>query len=389
MTHHRMVASAFGFVCFLAAMVGCQAQNATPVNTPSHLSPPVVIQQQSLLAVFHESLSEKITSANTESLAGPGLVGAVGGVNVKLLQVGEHEVLMPLPQLVDGQIPLCYFVRSIPAEAVTEYRIQKREELNDVLTIKLTGKRDDQIQLEWSAVVMLTGQNADNHELLPDAYLSPTSCVQADSGKIRELAAQLWPASGAVDDYAHNIQRFIMEMKRVKQPRSMDALGILDSGVNGICTANANLALSLMRAKAIACRSMAVIPPTSQRLEMHRIVEYRDGDQKKYFDPSSLHATVPMQPWQTLVMTRTTISDEQLAMKPRMGTSLGCPYAQEIELPERGVTFWGKEFFWTMAKPLAPVEFDNEAIARAKEDWKRFIREGTVSEQQSNTLERL
>jgi hypothetical protein len=143
------------------------------------------------------------------------------------------------------------------------------------------------------------------------------------------------------------------------------------------------LALALMRAKGIPSRSMAVIPPTSQRFEMHRIVEYSDNNQWHYFDPSSLHADVPMKPWQTVIMAKTSVADENLAMKLRMGAMLGCPYAQEVELLSAGVTLWGQDFFWTMAKPLTELEPDDEAVSLAIDAWNRYLQEGVLSKRQT------
>jgi len=315
-------------------------------------------------------------------MAKPGLVGVLGGVRVKLLKTGTHEVLLPLPQIVDGQVPVCYYVRSTPSDAAVEYRIQRREELNDILNVQLKGENNQEVQLEWSAVVLVTNTAVSPGGTGLDLYRSATACVQADSPKIKELAEKLWPKNDRVDDFARNIQQHIREMKRVKQPRSLDALGILDSGMNGICTANANLALALMRAKRIGSRSMAVIPPTSQRLEMHRIVEYSDNGQRHYFDPSSLHADVPMKPWQTVIMAKTTMADENLAMKPRMGSMVGCPYAQELELLSTDITLWGQDFFWTIAKPLTEFDPDGEAITLAMESWKQYLQEGQLSKGQ-------
>ncbi|MCX7388176.1 MAG: hypothetical protein NTX48_16045 [Planctomycetales bacterium] len=314
---------------------------------------------------LHEELAAKVTSAAAETMTKPGFVGALGGARVKVLKTGTHEVIFPLPQLVDGQVPVCFYIRSTPRDAAVEYRIQRRKKLNDIVSVKLKGDRNQEVQLEWSSVILIAANTVSPRDALPDSYRSATACVQADSADIRGLARKLWPENGKVEDYLRNIQRFVREMKHVKQPRSLDALGILDSGNNGICTANANLALALMRAKEIGSRSLAVIPPTGQRLEMHRIVEYSDGNQRHYFDPSSLHVDVPMKPWQTVIMAKTSVADEELAMKPRMGTMVGCPYAQELELLSAGVTLWGQDFFWTMAKPLTEFEPDDEAVSLA------------------------
>ena len=265
------------FATMLSSFLIVFAEGGTENPLPQKLAPAVVIKQPGMDALYEE-LAAKITSRSTETMTNPGLIGALGGVHVKLLKTGMQEVILPLPQLVDGQVPVCFYIRSTPRDVAVAYRIQRREELNDIVSVKLKGERNQEVQLAWSSVVLIGGKTVSPRDSLPDSYRSATACVQADSANIKGLAEKLWPENGDVEDYAGNIQRFIREMKRVKQPRSLDALGILDSGMNGICTANANLALALMRAKGIPSRSMAVIPPTAQRLEMHRIVEYRDDD---------------------------------------------------------------------------------------------------------------
>src|SRR5262249_24061540 len=135
-----------------------------------------------------------------------------------------------------------------------------------------------------------------------DPYRTATGCVQSQADEITRLAVDLWPGTGKASDFAAAIQQHIRAMKRQEQPRSLDALGILHSGESGICTANANLASALMRSKGIACRSVAVIPPIGQRLEMHRIVELSDDGRWLPFDPSSLQADIPARPWQHIIM---------------------------------------------------------------------------------------
>ena len=137
--------------------------------------------------------------------------------------------------------------------------------------------------------------------------------------------------------------------------------------------------MALLRERGIPSRSMAVIPSISQRLEMHRIVEYASDKQWLAFDPSSLHADVPMMPWQSVIMAKTTLADENLAAKPRMGSMVGCPYGQEIELLSSGVTLWGQDMFWTIAKPLAEFQPDDETITLATESWQRYLQEGQLS----------
>lgn len=358
----------------VTALAGCDPGPSILADLP----PGTVIKQEGL-AALHETLASAVKSAPANAMSQPGLVGAVGGAHVKLLTAGSQEVLLPLPQLVDGQVPVCFFIRSTPRDAATEFRLRERERASVVVSVRLKGDRNQEVQIDWSAVVLVAGKTVLPNGANPDSYRPASACVQSESKEIKKLADELWPQNGQAKDYAANIQRYIREMKQQKQPRSLDALGILDSGANGICTANANLALALLRQKGIPSRSLAVIPSISQRLEMHRIVEYSSDNQWLAFDPSSLHTDVPMMPWQSVIMAKTSLADEDLAAKPRMGAAVGCPYGQEIELLSRGVTLWGQDMFWTIAKPLAEFQPDDETITVATESWQRYLQEGQLS----------
>lgn len=370
----KSLSGAISLLVILSPCGGCVGHR--PIV--QELSPGTVIRQEGMNDL-HDELAERINSAPPESMKEPGLVGALGGIRVKLLQTGPQQVLLPLPQAMDGQVPLTFCVRSSPLEAVDEYRLQRRDRSNDVLSVLLKGTPDQEVRIEWSSLVLVAGESTTPDPAKPDSYRRSSGCVQAESAKIQKLAVDLWPENGQVAEYAARIQQWIREMKPVQTPQSLDALGILDSGANGICTANANLALALLRAKGVPSRSMAVIPPISQRLEMHRIVEYFDEDQWLPFDPSALHTDLPMKPYQSIIMAKTTIADEELAMQPRMGSMRGCPYGQELELRSGGATLWGQDFFWTLAKPVARFQPEDDAFALAKNDWDRFLREGTLS----------
>jgi hypothetical protein len=354
-------------------------QTNTPV-VPDKLSPGVAIRQEGLAGPQAE-LGKTITTAPAKVMNQSGLVAAMGGARVKLSSSDPQEVFLPIPQLADGQVPICYFISCTPPNAATEFRLRKRADCNVVVSVRLVGNNQE-VQLTWSSVVLLVPRNATPNTTPPDAYRAATPCVQAQAAEITKLAAATWPATGKTADFAANIQRHIREMKKKERPRSLDALGILQSGESGICTANANLASALMRAKGIACRSVAVIPPTSQRLEMHRIVEFFDNNHWHSFDPSSLQTDIPAKPWQNIIMAKTTGWDEQMAMKPRLGAMLGCPYGQEVEMLSSGVSLWGQDFFWTLAKPLAEFEPTEEGVRLAIEGWNRYVETGILSQGQ-------
>jgi hypothetical protein len=149
-----------------------------------------------------------------------------------------------------------------------------------------------------------------------------------------------------------------------------------------VCQGSVSAFEVVVRWKGIACRSLAVIPPISQKLEMHRIVEFWEKDGCIPFDPSSLHTGIPARPWQNIIMARTTIQDEQKAMKPRMSIMLGCPWGQEIELLTSGVHLLGEDMFWTLARPLAEFEPTEEATRLATKAWARYLETGTLTQGQ-------
>ncbi len=261
---------------------------------------------------------------------------------------------------------------------MTEFRLRKRDDDNVVVAVRLAGKKQD-VQIAWAAVVLLTDRDITPNRTPTAPYLKESACVQARADAIGKLATQLWPKSEKASAFAANIQGHIRDSKRTAPPKSLDALGILKSGENSICTANANLAAALLRSKGIACRSVAVIPTTGQRLEMHRIVEFAEGERWLPFDPSLIHADIPTKPWQYVVMSRTTVADEQVAMKPRLGVMFGCPYGQELELLTPGVGLFGQDFFWTAARPLADFDVPEATARRAAKAWTHFLETGTLT----------
>ncbi len=375
MSHLAALTTALVGLCF----GGCNRESFVPPDIPQG----VAIQQEEMISLQQE-LAKTVVRAPAKAMNQCGLVGALGGAHVKLLKTGTHELILPIPQLADAQVPVTYFISSTPRDAAIEFRLRKRDGSNAVVSVQLKGERNQEIQIDWSSVILIAKSTVSPNNTQPDLYRVSSSCVQSEAEEITELAEELWPDNDKVSDYLLNIQQCIRNMKQVEQPRSLDAERILKSGANGICTANSNLAAALLRSKGIASRSLAVIPPISRRLEMHRIVEYFDQRHWLSFDPSLLQADIPMKPWQSVIMAKTTISDEQIAMQPRMGTMLGCPYAQELELMSRGISLWGQEFFWTIAKPIAEFEADAKALALAAEAWNHYLEVGTLSQGQIN-----
>jgi hypothetical protein len=282
-----------------------------------------------------------------------------------------------MPQLTDCQAPVAYSITCAPDNGLLECRIQEQSDRNAFLNVRLKVAVGQELKVGWSAVVLVNAKPISTNQTRPDGYVAATACAESGDKQIVELANKLWPANGTAEQYAKAIQGFIRDLKQKSQPRSLDALGILGSGANWICTANANLATALMRARHLPCRSIAVIPTISRRLEMHRVVEYYDHDTWISFDPSLVQADVPLKPWHEIIMAKTTVADEETSMKPRMASALGCPFGQEVEL-SAGLTLSGKDFYWTIATPLAQFEVSDEAARLTADGWKSFLKTGIL-----------
>ncbi|MBN2346837.1 MAG: transglutaminase domain-containing protein, partial [Candidatus Aminicenantes bacterium] len=253
---------------------------------------------------------------------------------------------------------------------------------NDFVNAELSGSQGQEAVIVWSAVVLVAGRSLIANRTRPESYRAASACVQSGAAPVRELAARLWPAGGGLERYAGNIQRFIQGMEQRERTWSLDALGILKSGQGGICTANANLACALLRAQGIPCRSLAVIPPISRRLEMHRIVECFASGGWIRFDPSLLHVEIPLKPWQGIIMAKSGIADEEASMRPRIGAMPGCPFGQEAEIAQPGLSLHGSDFFWTVAVPLACFSVSGEAFDLAMKGWEGFVGSGVCAQAQ-------
>lgn len=328
------------------------------------------------LRALHDSTMGAIAAANQRVMTGPGLVGVQGGAEVQALWPGERDVLLSLPQATVAQVPLTYAITTDPAGAVVGYRFHRRDDANLAMRITLSGGFASVIKIEWSAVVLFGEPPSAAPLAQPAAYLAATACVQSADAQIKALAEELGKNAAEPADFAAAIQSSLGGFQRVKQPRSLDALGHLDSRDRTICTANANLAAALLRAQGIPARTVAVVPPLSARLEMHRIVEYFDAGRWLAFDPSSLQNDIPLAPWQSVVMAITTPADENVAMQPRASSWPGAPYGHELELLGRGVRLYGNNFFWTMARPLAQFDAPADALQQARRQWRNLTTTG-------------
>lgn len=91
----------------------------------------------------------------TETMGGPGIVFLEGGVSLKALNPGVHEILLVLPQLTGSQVPTLFDVEVEPEASVTNYHyeLEFRDQVNTVLHLWLRGDQGEVIRIHWRAHV--------------------------------------------------------------------------------------------------------------------------------------------------------------------------------------------------------------------------------------------
>jgi transglutaminase-like putative cysteine protease len=311
-------------------------------------------------------------------IAGGGLVAVLGGAAVRLTGRRPAVVQLPLPQDFGGQVPLAFATVADPPEAVQSFHVHAEGSSGAVVTATLQGRSGLDVRLQWAAVVLVAERKAAAEAAAAAPWLAASACAQAEHEDVRALADRLAPAAAPPAALARAVQQFVRELQPRHPPKSLDALGLLASGQNGICTANANLAAAVLRSRGVPARSLAVVPPIGVRLEMHRTVEWHEDGAWHRFDPSSLHEAVPMRATDGIVMAVTSIADEERGGRLRMSASLGCPYAQQIEIVGGPAILFGAEMFWTQALPLLAVAAEDQELAAARACWRGFLGSGRL-----------
>jgi len=116
----------------LALFLAATALSAVVIDLPADERPKAdskgVAIRQDGLAEPQAELEKRITSAPARVMKASGLAGAMGGARVKVTATDPQEIILPVPQLTGGQVPLSYFIAITPAEAATEFRLRARED---------------------------------------------------------------------------------------------------------------------------------------------------------------------------------------------------------------------------------------------------------------------
>ena len=165
----------------LTITAGCEGRNA---GGPGDVSSGIVIEPSGLISL-QDLTAKTVASAPPRITKGGGLVGVLGGARVKLLKAGTHEVLLPMPQLTESQTPVCYGISTTPREAAKEYRLHLREESNAVVSVRLQGRQDQEVQIDWSSIILVADRHLSPDRSPPAIYLQPTACVQSGAKSVR------------------------------------------------------------------------------------------------------------------------------------------------------------------------------------------------------------
>jgi hypothetical protein len=348
-----------------------QGQQPLAVATPTVLS-------ADAMAKHHATLSKKIDAAPTLQLIDGGLCGVHCSATVRLSGTAEAVIQLPLPQLLGGQVPIDFTFATEPPNALRQLAIVHDERGGSALQATVQGKGGDDVRFAWSAVVLMAERPEPATAAMQKEFVAATACAEADHADVVAFAKEIAPADATPATVAVALRVWIARQSPKQPLQHFGALSLLQNGNHGICTINANLAAAVLRRRGVPTCSLAVVPTNGMRLEMHRIVAWIADDRWHRFDPSGVHATVPMRTCDSVVVACTSIADEQRAAKPRMSAPIGCPWGQEMEIVRGPAFAFGVEFFTTQAKPLAAFAVDDATLTAARTAWQRFLTNGTL-----------
>lgn len=203
-----------------------------------------VIMRPSVHASIPDTIEAAESAIPPRAMQGSGLAGAMGRVHLKGQQAGSHGVRLPLPQMIDGQTPVCYAVNATPETALTECRLHAPADGNAFITLTLDVKGEQEVRIDWSRVVLIAAKSPAGAGASPEPYRAATACVQSEHPQIKELAERLWPATGSARDYAaaipgvhpgHGAQRAADKPRCVGYPREWSEHDLHGQRQSGLC----------------------------------------------------------------------------------------------------------------------------------------------------------
>ena len=152
---------------------GCTGENVVTENTSDEDK----THQEGMPSPRDDSATF-VGAAPSNVMSQGGLVRASGGAHIELLTAGSHEIHLPIPQLADAQVPVCYYISTKPPNAATEFRLLQREDSNVVVSVWLKGERNQEVQIDWSSVILIAKETVTPNNSEPDPFLAATACPE-------------------------------------------------------------------------------------------------------------------------------------------------------------------------------------------------------------------
>jgi hypothetical protein len=186
---------------------------------------------------------------------------------VQPIKKGDTGVVtFPIPGLYREQVPLTFDITTIPANALKNYRIHKREDGGNWVCEATIKPPSEGAIITWESLVLVSGRK---EPTLPKAKVSApqavaqwtrsTACVQSADPEIRAKSEQLASGAGDVESYVRQVIAFTSANRGAgKRFDALDAKSAL--GCGGSCTSRANLAAALLRAHGIPARTLSYLP---------------------------------------------------------------------------------------------------------------------------------
>jgi transglutaminase-like putative cysteine protease len=243
----------------------------------------------------------------------------------------SHEIVLPLPIVMDGQSPLSFEVTSEPKEVLQGVELEHRGGPNWVARARLAPAAGvGTFRIHLDALVLATERDYTKFDpgvklsayrrrsaipQEPRAWLAASETVQAKNTRIRALARRAARGAKTIGELLEGIRREVHTLRRDYPDRyasEWDAVTTLSHRTG--CCGNANLVTALLRASRVPARILAGHPPRSGPHATHYVVEYYvPGFGWVLYEPSSLSG--PVHPCGQIEVSQVTPEDEDAGVR--------------------------------------------------------------------------
>lgn len=348
-------------------------------------------------AWFDDIAVEPVREAarQTTTSGTPGLLVAEGRFEVLAdADTPEPHVQLPLPLATDSQIPLTFWLRTTPADAVLAARVVTGSSPNAVADIRLRAlRRTERVELEWKSLVLVGRTDFSGvpdraplpaewpADVLP--WLRPTAAIQSTDPRIAELARSIATTRDAREIVRRVLDASDRAFRSVPDPADgspSDRLTAVDALTRkGSCTSRANLVAALLRAAGVPARLVAAYPVWAGPHQTHFHVEaYVPG-----WGWYPIESTFLRAPWPSYEHVAVALVPPQAEDRSDARTSAlaGVPYLSVTEIPST-CRFHGlldpKRNYDHQTRVRRPLDGNStdwaEAFRRGRAAWNAWLR---------------